>query len=160
VAARPVAVGRRADVERHLEPVALIEARAAHFRELPAWPEIARAHFGVGFEASARKDHRLRAKLHRLTVLLHLDAAHGRAVVDERRRARVVEDFDAGFLDRRVEILDEPCAPARHLDRHAPEELALPVDEPRLAAVIQDEAHTFRAQPRHRIEALRNQRLG
>ncbi len=56
VAARPVAVRRGADVERHADAVAGVEARAAHLGELPAGPEIARAPFGVGFEAAARQD--------------------------------------------------------------------------------------------------------
>ena len=70
-------------------------------------------------------------------------------------RARVVEDLDAGFLHRRVEVLHQPRAAAVHLDRHVAEVLALAVDHARLPAVVQDEARALRAQPRHGVEALR-----
>ena len=79
VAARPVAVGRGADVERHLQAVADVEARAAHLGEFPARAEVARAHLGVGLEAAAGEHHRLRAEFDGLAL------AAGRA---RRRRAR------------------------------------------------------------------------
>src|SRR5690606_39437454 len=57
VTARPVAVGHGADVERHADAVAGVEARAAHLGDVPAGAEIARAPLGVGLEAAAGEHH-------------------------------------------------------------------------------------------------------
>src|SRR6185437_11752857 len=58
MAARPVAAWAGADVERHADAVAGVVAGAAHLRHVPARAEIARAHFGVGFETAAGEHHR------------------------------------------------------------------------------------------------------
>src|SRR5258708_12965821 len=51
VAARPVAIGHGADIERHADAVAGVEAGAAHLGEVPARPEIARAPFRLALAA-------------------------------------------------------------------------------------------------------------
>src|SRR5271170_4311382 len=48
--ARPVPGDRRTEIDRHLQPLAGIEARAAHLGEVPVRPEIARPHLGIGLE--------------------------------------------------------------------------------------------------------------
>ncbi len=58
VASRPVAVGHRADFQRHPDPVAGVEPRAAHFGQVPSGTEVARAPFGVGLEAARGEHHR------------------------------------------------------------------------------------------------------
>src|SRR5262249_58527069 len=69
VAAGPVAARARADVHRHADAVASIEAGAAHFREVPARTEIAGAPFGIGFESAAGEHDRLGMKLAFHTVV-------------------------------------------------------------------------------------------
>src|SRR6185503_19753794 len=56
VAPGPVAGRRGADVERHMDHVAGIEARAADLRELPPRSQVARAPLWIGLEASAGED--------------------------------------------------------------------------------------------------------
>ena len=70
VAARPVAGRHGADVQRHLDAVAGVEAGAAHLGEVPARAEIARAHLGIGLEPAAGQHHAFR---------LHLDGLARRA---------------------------------------------------------------------------------
>src|SRR6185436_13719153 len=96
--AGPVAVRAGADLERHLQAFAQVVARAAHLRELPARTEVARAPFGVGLEAAAGQHHGLRVILDRLALVPGAHAAHALAVVDQRDRARFVEDRDAFLL--------------------------------------------------------------
>ncbi len=57
--ARPVAGDRRTQIERHLQSLAGVEARAAHLGEVPIRPEIARPHLGIGLEPAAGQHHRL-----------------------------------------------------------------------------------------------------
>ena len=59
VATGPVAARRGADVERHTNAVAGVEARAAHAREVPAGTEIARAPRRIRFEAARGENHRI-----------------------------------------------------------------------------------------------------
>jgi hypothetical protein len=59
VAARPVAPRRSADLGRHADAVAGVEARAAHLGEVPARPEVAGAPFRVSLEAAAGQHDRL-----------------------------------------------------------------------------------------------------
>ncbi len=158
--ARPVAVGCCADVERHVESVALVEARAAHFAEFPARAEVARAHFGVRLEAAAREHHRFRAQFDRLAFVLRAHAGYACAVEYQRRYARVVLNRNAVLQRRLVEIIDEAGAAAVDFDRHVAEVHALAVDHARLPAVVQDELGALGAQPRHGLEALRDQDFG
>ena len=60
MAARPVAGRHGAGLQRHADAVAGVEAGAADLGELPARPEIARAHFGVGLEAAGGEHDALR----------------------------------------------------------------------------------------------------
>ena len=102
-----------------LMPCAHVVARAAHFREVPARAEIARAHLGVRFEAAAREHDRLRADLDVAALVLRLDADDLAVVVGEQRqRGRFVEDLDAFALARLVLVVDEarrrrPTSPRR-----------------------------------------------
>ena len=59
MAAAPVAVGLRACLQRHLESLAGIVRRSAHFGVLPRGPEVARAHLRVRLEAPAGEHHSL-----------------------------------------------------------------------------------------------------
>src|SRR6185295_1874689 len=68
VAAGPVAVGRGADVERHADRVAGVEARAAHLGELPARTQVARAPFRIRLEAAGRQNNGFAFDLHSLAI--------------------------------------------------------------------------------------------
>src|SRR5262249_59766306 len=62
MAARPVAAGPRADVERHAQAGAHVETGAAALGELPVLAEIARAHFRIRLEAATGEDDRARSE--------------------------------------------------------------------------------------------------
>src|SRR6516165_688918 len=70
MAARPVAVWHRADVERHLDAGAGVEAGAAHFGEIPAGAEIAGAHLGIALEAAGGEDRGFGGNLRRFAPAL------------------------------------------------------------------------------------------
>src|ERR1700716_2663035 len=63
MAAGPVAAWACADIQCHADAVAGVEARAAHFGEVPAGTEIARAPFGIRFESTASEHDRSAAQL-------------------------------------------------------------------------------------------------
>ena len=84
VAAGPVAGRRGADVERHADAVAGVEAGAAHLRELPARAEVAGAPLGVRFEAAAGEDHGPGLDVVKLALLLHAHPGDRMPVVAER----------------------------------------------------------------------------
>ena len=151
VRARPVAEARRADGERHVDAVAGVVGRAAHFRELPAGPEIARAHLGVGFEAAAGDHHGLAGDVLEVAVGFHLQARDGLAVVDQRDAARVVADLDAVLLGELEVLVDQPRAAALGFHREAAPELEFAVDEIGLAAPDRVELHALAVQPAHRV---------
>src|SRR5256885_12382104 len=56
VTAAPVAPRLRADVERHADAIAGVVWGAAHAREVPVGPEVARTHLYVGLEAPGGED--------------------------------------------------------------------------------------------------------
>ena len=159
VAPRPVAVGAGADVERHPQSVAHVEARAAHLRELPPGPEIPRAPLGVRLEAAAGEHHRAAAEVSRLAFTLGAHAQHPLPVVDQGYRTRVVEDLDAFLHHGSRQVLYQARPAAVDHQWKASEELAPAVDDGRLGAVVRHEFHPLPPQPNHALEALRDQRF-
>ena len=157
MAARPVAVGAGANVERHPQAIAHVEARPAHFRQFPARAEVARAPLRVSLEAAACEHHCARVEVDGLAADLGFYTQHALAVVDQRYSTRFVENLDAFFDGCIGEVLHQARAAARHLDRHAPEEFALARDDGRLGAVGRHEAHALAAQPHHGFQAFRDQ---
>ena len=102
MAARPIAARRGADLERHADAVAGVEARAAHLGEVPAGAEIARAPFRIGFEAAAGEHHGFRAQLAQLAVVAHPHTLDAVAVEQQIERAGPVAQPDAAlFAPRR-----------------------------------------------------------
>ena len=91
VAARPVAGRHGVGIERHLDAVARVEARAAHLGQLPAGAHVARAPFGIGLEAARRQHDVARPDRAGLTAVLHAHALHAVVVGDEADRPGVVE---------------------------------------------------------------------
>ena len=160
VAARPVAVRRGADRERHLDRVAGVEARAAHLGELPARAHIARAPFGVGLEAAGRKNHRLRFYLKSFPGFSDHHPMNAIVVRNERNRARLVPVLDAVLLRDLRQRLDQARPAAHRLEREAAPELELAADVEGLPAPGCGEAHAFLAHPHHRGMALLDQDLG
>src|SRR4029434_9810268 len=142
--------------QRHLDAEAGVVAGAAYLGEVPARSEVARAHLRIGFETAARKDHRCRADLDLLALVLRAHAEHHAVVVgDEADGGRLVEDLDAFALARLVLVLDQAGAPAQGRGaKPAPELVARAVvDLVRLAAVARLELDALLAQPHERLEA-------
>ena len=159
VAAGPVAEGAGADGERHLDPVAGVEARAAHLGQFPARPEIARPHLGVALEAAGGEHHRGRAQLVDAPPILHLDAVDLEAVVQQAGGAAAVADLDPALARRLRFRLDQAGAAAPGLHRQAAPELELAVHLEGLPAPDRLEAHALAAQPLHGLEGAAHQDL-
>src|SRR5262249_13974465 len=83
VAARPIAGGLRADLERHADAVDGVEPRSAPLCGIAVGPERARAPFRIGLEPAAREDDRLGAQLARLALLAHAHAANTAIVCEQ-----------------------------------------------------------------------------
>ena len=159
VAAGPVAAWAGADIQRHADAVAGVEAGAAHLGEVPAGAEIARAPFGIGLETAASQHDRFAAQLAFDALVPDADALDANAVIDKAQRARLVADLDAPLGRGLGEHLDETWAAAHRLDRQPAPELELAVDLEGLASVDRDEAHALVAHPAERIEASGDQEL-
>ena len=115
MAPRPVAVGHGADIERHGNALAGVEARSPHLGQIPTRTEIARAHLGIGFEAAAGEDHRLGLKIVVLALVIDAHPVHAAGVMEQRHRRRLVKHGDAGLLRLGVEGGDELRAAAPDL---------------------------------------------
>src|SRR5262249_2996666 len=87
VATRPVAAGARADLHLHTDAVTRVEPRAADLGEVPRWPEIARAPFGVGLEAAGRENHRLGADVLCHALLLDAQPVDAPVIREQRQGA-------------------------------------------------------------------------
>ena len=159
MAARPVAIGRRADLQRHADAVAGVEAAAAHFRQLPAGAEIAGAPFRIGLEAAGGEHHRLRRNRLDPAILLEADAAHRVAVVDQVQHPRAVADADPRRPGNPGVAVDEAGPAAPGLQRQPAPEAEAAVDPERLPAVDRHEADALAAQPLHRFGGFRDQPL-
>ena len=161
MAAGPVAVRPCAGLQRHADAVAGIVAGAAHPAEVPAVPEIARPHLGIGFEAAAGQHHG--AGLQRLI-------AFGRAqsepadlpsvVLDEAGCTGLVADLDADRLGPAQQEVHQPGAAADGLDVHTSVEDLATVHLIGLAAEHRDETHAVLPQPRHGRARVVDQRPG
>ena len=107
----------RADLQRHADAVAGVEARAAHLGQIPARAEIARAPFGVGLEAAGGEHHGLGADLARSCP----SCAHAHALRRRRRRDRATTRARRSgsrcrrFVADLVQRLDEARAAADRL---------------------------------------------
>ena len=159
MAARPVAGRHRADVQRHADAVAGVEARAADLGEIPAGPEIARAHLGIGLKAAGRQHHAFGPHLDGAAVMLHPHALDAVVIRDQRQRAGVIGDRDAVRLGDAGMRLDQAGSAAPGLDREAAPELEAAVDLEGLAAVDRDEADALLLHPAHGVAAARHQQL-
>src|SRR5262249_33950311 len=139
-----------------------VVAGATHLGEVPARPEVARAHFGIGLEAAAGEHDRLRSYLDLPALVLSAHAEHHAVVVgDETGRRRLVEDLDPLALAGLVLVLDQAGAAAPGLGREAAPEFVAGavVDLVRLAAVARLELDALLAQPHEGLEAALDQYL-
>src|SRR5262249_50217212 len=159
VATGPVPAGARADIHRHADAVARVEARAAHLGEVPAGPEIARAPLGIGFEAAACEYDRFAAQLAFGAIVPDADACDPHPVVEEAKRARAVANLDPALRGGVGEHLDQARSAADRLDGEAAPELEFAFDLEGLPAVDRDEAHAFITHPTEGVEASRHQQL-
>src|SRR5205823_10053490 len=73
--AGPMPVWRRAEIERHAEPLPGVEAAAAHLRQIPARPEIAGAHLGIGLAPAASEHDGARAQIDKAPLMPYPHAA-------------------------------------------------------------------------------------
>ena len=158
--ARPVPGRRRADVERHLQPLPGVEARAAHLGEVPARPEIARPHLGIGLEPAAGEDDRLGAQVDQPSLMAHPHAGDAVVALQQRDRRSVVEDRDLLAFGAAVQRLHQFLAAAPDMAGEPAPELELAVDPERLAAEPQLKAHALLAHPQPGVKAPRDQNLG
>ncbi len=157
VAARPVAIGLRADAERHRQAVARVEAGATHLRKVPALAQVAGAPFAVGLEATAGQHHRMgRDALHAPT-----DAGHHTGdpldVVYQFPDPGVVADPHALLLGGPVERLDQAGPSPVGRQRRAAPELEAAVGLVGLAAVVGLELHAVGVHPAHHRVAVAHQ---
>ena len=100
VAPGPVAARRRADLERHRDPAAGIEASAANLRQIPSRTQIAGPPFGVRLEASRRENDGPRRHSRRARILAHHDAVDTAVIRDQSVRACAVANLDSFALRR------------------------------------------------------------
>src|SRR6185295_3963638 len=143
--ARPVSARRRAGLESHTDAVAGVEARAAHFREVPARAQIARAPFGISLEAARREDHCPAADRARLSSIAHRDAMHAVVVVQQGHRSCFVGDPDAVLRGRIPLRFDDAGTAAPGLHREPTPEFESTIDFERLPSVYRREAHALAA---------------
>src|SRR5207247_1934201 len=101
VAARPVAGRLRADVERHADRVAGVEARAAHFGELPAGAQVARAPLGIRLKAACGEHYRPAFNFYGLPCFFQDHTVDSVIIRNQRNGASFVPDVDA-VLSRRL----------------------------------------------------------
>src|SRR6185312_15573539 len=119
--AGPLAVRLSANGQSHLDAVSGVVASAAHLRHVPAWPEIARPPFAVGFETAAGQNDTSRAD----DVLDIVDEnAHGFDAVltpDDPADTRAIMYGDAVLRSRLIFGLDEPRPATVCVDHDAAE---------------------------------------
>ena len=90
--ARPVPGDCGAEVERHLQALPGVEARAAHLGEVPVRPEIACPHLGIGLETAAGEDHRLGAQLANAALMAHAHPLDAVVALQEADRRRLIKN--------------------------------------------------------------------
>ena len=160
MAARPVAVRLGADLQRHVDAGAGVEAGAAHLGEIPGRSEIARAHLSVALEAAAGQHDCLGADPDLAALVAGDDAAHDAVFLDQRHRRRLVVDGNAGLHGGLVLKIDQARPAAPGFDREAAPELVLAVHLEGLAAIGGLEAHALGAHPLHGLEGAADQDVG
>ena len=97
MATRPVAVGRGADIQRHADAVAGVEAGAAYLGQFPARPQIACAPFQVGLETATGQDYGLALDVVNLPAALDPHAGDRVSVESQIDDPRPVSNFDTHF---------------------------------------------------------------
>ncbi len=158
--ARPVAVHRRPQIERHLQPLAGVEARAAHLGEVPVRPEIARPHLGVGLEPAAGQHHRFRPQIAQPAAMAHPHAFDAAVAGQQRHRRGLVQHRDAVARGAGVQRLDQFLAAAPDVAGEPAPEFELAVDAERLAAEAELKAHALLAHPQPGLKAAADQDFG
>ena len=159
VAAGPLAVGLRADVERHADAVAGVVSCAAHLRHVPARAEIARPPFPVRLEAAAGEHHRARADLLLRPIGQDADAFDALAAAQQRHRARAVANRDAVLGRCLVFGFDQARAAAVRIDDDTAKKLEPALVLVGLPPVIGQEADAAAHQPVHRVGAATHECL-
>ena len=159
VAAGPVAGRHGADVKRHADAVAGVEARTADRRQVPAGAEIPRPPFGVGLEAARRQHHGARPDIEGVVAFAGDDATDRALLDDQLHGPGSVKDFHAGALDCRRQPVYQPRPAAPGFQAQSTPELEPAVDLERLAAEGRLEADALFAHPDQGFEAVVDERL-
>ena len=149
----------RADVERHLDAVAGVEAGAADLGEFPQRPKIARAHFGVGLETAGGQHHALRLHLDSLAVVLDLYAFDTVIVGNQGNCARTVRDSYVVLACDLGPAFDQARSAAPGLHRQPAPEFEHAVDLVGLAPPDRHKAHPLVTHPKHGCLAARDQQF-
>ena len=148
VAAGPVAGRHGADIKRHANAVALVEAGPTRLGKVPAGAEIARPPRGIGLEAAAGEHDSPRTDFDRALLDPCAHAPHAGVVGKKGMPWRSVVDGDARLRSGPVERLDEARPAAPGFDRKpAPEAKVAVLPLERLAAVARLKAHALLAHP-------------
>src|SRR5271165_1065262 len=158
--AGPVPGDGSAEVERHLQPLAGVETRAAHLGEVPVGPEISGPHLGIGLEAAAGEDHRLGAQVMNAAPMAHPHALDAAVALQETDRRGLVEHSDPVMRGARVQRLHQFLAAAPDMAGETAPEFELAVDPKRLPAEPELETDALAAHPHAGLEAIADQDLG
>ena len=133
----------------------------AHPAEVPARPEIAHAHLGIGFEAAAGEHDGFRRDLGIALLAADLDTCDDAVgALHQADKSGAIADINPEFLRASKLCLDEACAPTDGLDVDASVEVMLAVDHEGLSSVHRHKADTVATQPSHRRARSIDQDIG
>src|SRR4029453_1276033 len=135
VAAAPMSPGQRTHLEGHANAVAGVVRRAADPRQLPVGAKIARAHLGVGLEATRRQHDRAGRDRLGAPGGASQEPGDAPAVVGEQARSlRLEPHIDSGPGGRGVLHVDEARSTADRFQDQSTPEAEFPADLVGLAA--------------------------
>src|SRR5262249_45131272 len=134
VGCRPVTGCGGTDLGRHAVAPTVVEAGATHLGEVPIWTQIAGAHLGVRFKATAGEHHRLGPYFDVLAAAARPHALNAPARADKGHGGGIIEHFDPGPLNSLVQRLDQLRASTQQMARKATPELELTTALERLPA--------------------------
>ena len=160
VAAAPVPVGLRPDLQRHIDAIARVVGNAAHLGQFPALAEIAGAHFRIRFKAATSQYHGLGVQVFKPLRPLDFNPRHPAGLIlNQLDPLGFVADFHAHALADFKLLIRQALASPHRLDEQATPEVKLVAALKRLAAKRQHKPHAVLAQPLQRRMGLRHQHL-
>ena len=149
VAPRPIPVGCCTYVKRHLEAIALVEARTSDFGQFPARAQIARPHLWIGLKTTTSQHNRLGHVFCWHTFFKYMDPFDLTVFIDQRSRSCIELDQDARLFGRLIQKVDQACASPRHLNGQSAKEATPAIDHARLTTKIGNKLDAFASEPDH-----------